>query len=219
MKEKNKKRLYKILPVSLIIVIIVAIIIIVIPKSISQKNYYNSLARANYTKLVQNTLITENQITAYEKVETIIVQNHKIYHKIYEKRLSSSQDADYDEIVVEYYYANDKMYYFEDNEWKITPFNFKDNLKTYELKDEYFVSYNFDKEVELVGKFTAAIKDENINDVFQSETNFKNAEINIVVDKDFKIQSCTVTANTQNDRDVLVENSFTYNQEVVELPV
>ena len=217
--KKTNKKLKIILPVAIsFLALLVVLLVILIPKPISQNNYFNSLSKSNFTKQVQNTTIKENETLVYEKIETIVFDGEKVYHKIEEKTISSSPSKLYDEITTEYFYTKSKMYYFEENTWKMQDFNIQNSLKTYNLKTEYFVSFTFDKEIETQGTLSGIVKNENINDVFNSETNFKDALITIIVNKNFKINSCEITAKTAANRDVLITNEFTYNQEKVILP-
>lgn len=219
MKGKTKKNLKIILPILItFLALIVVLLVILIPKEISQNNYFKSLTNSNFTKQVQNTTIKEDGLIVYEKIETIIFDAKKVYHKIEEKTLSLEPSKLYDEVTTEYYYSNDKMYYFEENAWKTQDFNIQNSLKTYSLKTEYFETLEFDKEVQIEGTLTGSVKNENVNDLFKSETNFKDANITIIVNKNFKVQSCDIYAKTANDRDVTIINTFTYNIESVILP-
>lgn len=216
---KNKKITSIVLAGILAIILTIILVIILIPKEINQNNYFNSLVNSKYTKLVQTTSITEENIEAYKKVETLVIQGDKIYHKIYEKKISEDINKEFDEITVEYYYTKNEIYFLDNNVWKTEEFKSKNYLKKYSLKSDYFVSFEYDKEIGSQGVLTGIIKDENINDVFNSETHFNSANISIVVDKNFNIQTCNITAKTLQDRDVAISNVFTYNKEIVEVPI
>jgi len=218
MTKKNKLKIILPIVVSALVVLLTVLLIVLLPNEISQNTYFNSLSNSNFTKQVQYTTITENQIIVYEKLETIIFDNKKVYHKIEEKRLSSNPNTLYEEVLTEYYYSKDKIYYFEDNIWKTNDFNLKDNLKTYSLKTDYFTTLEFDKDFKEIGILSGNIKDENVNNVLNSETNFNNASLIIKLNKKFKITDCSITAKTATNRDVLITNTFTYNQEAVILP-
>jgi len=219
MKEKTKQKLKIILPIIIsFVALIVVLLVILIPKEINQNNYFNSFTKSNFTKQVQNTTIKEAETIVYEKIETIVFEGEKVYHKIEEKTLSLLPSKQYDEVTTEYFYTSNKMYYFEENIWKTQDFNIKSSLKTYNLKTEFFITLEFDKKIEEKGFLTGHIKDENINEVFNSETNFKDANIIITVNKNFKIQSCNINAKTATNRDVLINNIYTYNKENITLP-
>lgn len=214
----KSKKLKIIIPISiLLIVFVVVLALILIPKEISQQNYFHSLT-SNYTKQIQNTTITEGDVLVYEKIETMVFDEDKIYHKVQEKSISASPNVLYDEIVAEYYYTSNKMYYKQNDVWLYQDFDIKSKLKTYNLKDEYFKTFEFDKEFDTLGEFKGNIKDQNVNDVFNSETNFTNVCISIVVNKNMQVQTCNITAKTQASRDVVINNTFSYNSQSVILP-
>lgn len=216
---KNKKITSIVLAGILAIILTIILVIILIPKEINQNNYFNSLVNSKYTKLVQTTSITEENIEAYKKVETLVIQGEKIYHKIYEKKISEEINKEFDEISIEYYYTKNEIYFLDNNVWKTEEFKSKNYLKKYSLKSDYFVSFEFDKEVQINGILTGIIKDECIDEVFSSETDFKDASIQITVDKNFKVQSFDICAKTLLNRDVSVNNKFTYAIENVLLPI
>jgi len=217
MTNKTNKKLKIILPIVILILLIGILILILIPKSISQNNYFTA-TNSKYTKQVQNTTIVDGQAIVYEKIETLIIDGSNIYHKIEEKKTSSSLDKEYDEIVVEYYYSKSKMYYKENDTWQTIDFKVKNNLKRYILKTEYFITFEFDKKFEEIGTFSASVKDEHINDVFNSETKFNTASLTLTVNKNFKIQSLNIIAKTEFNKDVSVRNIYTYLKETVNLP-
>lgn len=219
MKEKIKdnKKLKIILPILALILLLTVVIILIVPKGISSSNYFKSLANSNYTRQEQITTITENEIIVFEKKEIIVFDGEYIYHKITEKQISSGVEL-YEEITTEFYYDSEYMYYFENNEWKSTEYNVKEGLKTYSLKKKYFITLTFDKKVEEQGVLEGLINDENIDDAFNSETQFHSASLKLIVDKNFKVQECNINAKTSKNRDVSVNNIFTYNEEKVVLP-
>lgn len=217
MTNKTKGNLKIILPIILIILLIITAIL-VIPKGISEKNYFNSLASSNYTKQEQITTIIENDHVIYEKVELVVIDGKNVYHKITEKQISDESEL-YDEKEIEFYYSNDYMYYFKDDEWKTMEFNVKNALKTYSFKKDYFINIAFDKKIEDQGILEGLVKDENVDDAFNSETEFHSASLKLIVNKNFKIQKCDIKAKTAKNRDVTVKNIFTYNDEEVVLPI
>ena len=216
MTNKKKRHLKIILPI-VALLLIVLIIILLIPKGIHEKNYFNALRNSNYTKQEQLTTITEGELVVYEKLETIVFDGENIYHKITEKKISSGTEM-YEEIAVELYYNKTSMYYYENEQWKTVEFNVKNSLKTYNLKKEYFTTISFDKKVEEQGILEGYVKDECVNDAFNSETQFHSAHLKLIVNKNFKVQECNIQAKTSSNRDVKVNNVFTYNNEVVILP-
>ena len=89
-------------------------------------------------------------VCLYEKVETIVIDGEKVYHRIYEKKLSAEIGKDYDETTSEIYYSKDKMYYFANNVWNEENFSIKSNLTRYSLKTEYFKTLQFNKKIVII---------------------------------------------------------------------
>lgn len=220
MKRRKSNKLKIILPViiAIILAISVVLLVILIPKKITANNYFNALYNSNHTKQVQSTTITESDVVVYEKIETVVIDGDKTYHKIEEKRLSSTNNL-YDILTTEFYYDNNAMYYFEDNIWKTTEFNLEDNLKHYNLKTEYFEIYTFDEEIISVGTFNGNVLNDKVNLLFGVNVNYTNVNIIITVNENFKVKSCNIIANTQSNKNVLITNEYSYNQETVNLPI
>lgn len=215
----NNKKIKIILPsIILLAILAVVLVVVLIPKSLTPQDYFNSLQNSNYTKQVQLTTITEDNVLVYQKRETVVYGNNCIYHNIEEKSISASAGELYDEVESEYYYTNSKIYYKENDVWKSQDFNYNNNLKKYNLKTEFFVTFEFDKKIETQGTFNGQIKDQNANDALASENNYTSVGISIVINASRQVQNCSIGAKTQANRDVLIFNTFTYNQEFVTLP-
>ena len=219
MTEKTKKSIKIILPIIVGVVLILSLLLILlIPKQITAKTYFSSLTNSNFTKQTQQTTLLENDNLVYEKLETIIFNKNNVYHKIEEKVLSSSQLNTYDIIINEYYYTKDKIYYKENNVWKIEDFVVKENLKTYFLKTNYFENLQFDKKFKEIGILTGKMLDENVNTVFNAEVNYTNVLFTIKINKKLKINECEITALTSSNRNVNITNTYFYDNEQVNLP-
>ena len=218
MKWKTKKTLIFIIPLVLIIVASVFFLVIFLPKQMTSETYYNAYNNSKLTKQEQITTILDGDNLVYEKTETLIFDNDKIYHKIIEKTLSVDINKYFDETVVEYYYTKDKMYYLENDTWKTKDFKFEDNLKNYEFKDSYFESFVFEKDIISKADFKGKIKNENLNNVLGFENDFKDAELVITINFEAKIQALNITAKTGQNRDVVIKNSFSYEKQNVVLP-
>lgn len=220
MKEKiknNNKYLKIILPILALILFLTFVIILILPKGISSSNYFKALANSNYTRQEQITTIIEKETVVFEKKEVIVIDGKNIYHKITEKQIALGTEL-YEETTTEFYYDSEYMYYFENNEWKVMEYDIKKGIKSYSLKKQYFITLTFDKKVEKQGVLEGFVKDENIDDAFNSETEFHTAALKLIVDKNFKVQQCNIKAKTASNRNVTVNNIFTYNEEVVVLP-
>lgn len=216
--KNRRKRIIVISSLSIALILAIVFAIIFIPKSITENSYFNSLSRSNFTKQLQTSKIVDNDEVIYEKNEIIVFEKEKAYHKIEEKVVSNDINKDYETRVSEYYYTKNKIYYYEDNVWKTADFNVLENLKTYSLKKEYFSSLTFDKKIESTGTLQGNIKDENVKEVFNSEIDYHSASIEILIDKNGKVQNVNISALTQNERNVTIENQYFYNNETVSLP-
>lgn len=219
MKATTKRRLKIYLPILLAIVLVgVIIAIILLNNKVTAKDYFNALRNSNYTKQVQHTTIIDNDLLIYEKVETIIFDSGKVYHKIEEKQLSEDVGTDYDLTITEFYYSQDKMYYFENNVWKEEDFKISNKLKTYYLQTDYFSALSFDKKIESEGRLQGKIKNDSVQKIV-SGSDLTNMNLTIVVNKKFDIQKFDITAKTTTNRDVKIENIYSYSKELVNLPV
>lgn len=218
MSSKTKRRLKVYLPILASIIIVVAIVAIILLKDkITAKDYFDAVNTQNYSKQIQTTTITENETLIYEKIEIMVFDGDNVYHQIKEKQLSQDIGKDYDETTTEYYYSKDKIYYFELGEWKQEDFNLKQSLKDYDLKTEYFKTINFSKKIETEGVLEGEIKQDSISKIV-SGLNLSKMNLKIIVNKDIKIQKFNINAKTQSNRDVKIENVYTYNNETVVLP-
>ena len=150
--SSRTKRILKIyLPVVLVVIAIVGLIMfILLRNTVKAKDYFNAVSGSNHTKQVQTTTIKDGDCLVYEKIETIIFDGNKVYHKIEEKQLSANADEDFDQTISEYYYSNNKMYYFEDNIWKEESFVVFTNLRNYHLNTDYFSTLTFNKKIMVV---------------------------------------------------------------------
>lgn len=219
MKTSSKRRLKTYLPILVAIMLVgVIIAVFLLKNNITEKDYFNALRTQNYTKQVQHTTITEGETLIYEKTETIIFDGDKAYHKIIERQKSAQVGVDFDETITEVYYNKDIMYYFDHNVWKSESFQMSEQLKSYYLKSDYFKSLSFDEEIQTQGKLQGIIKDEHINKIV-SETSLKDMSVEIVVNKKFELQSFNISAKTSTNRSVQIENNYTYQKEIVNLPV
>lgn len=220
MSSNIKRKLKVILPIIFSIIVVASIVIVILLiNKVTAKDYFNALNNSNYTKQVQTTTMTENNQIVYEKVETILIEGEKIYHKIEEKQLDSGLVQQYEITITEFYYSSNKIYYFENNEWKMQDFEVSKHLKYYNLRTEYFENIRFDKKVKVEGNLSGDIKDSYAGSVLTDQANLKNVSVLMTVDKDFNIQKFNIQAKTVNDRDVTIKNVFTYNYESVNLPI
>ncbi len=219
MKTAIKRRLKVYLPLMAVVIAICAVVLLILLNNrITAKDYFNALNNSNFTKQVQTTTIKENQTLVYEKVETIVFDGEKVYHKIYEKKLSADVDKDYDEITTEIYYSKDKMYYFDNNVWNEENFSIKSNLTKYSLKTEYFKTLKFSKKIETEGVLRGDIKNSNVKNIVQ-DLDVQDLSLIIVINKNLKVQNFNIVATTSQMRDVKIENVYTYDKEVVNLPI
>ena len=220
MKKSNKKIILICLSVLAVLLVLgITLTAILIPKELTASKYFSSLTNSNHTKQVQQTVIFENNITLYEKTETMIISGGKVYHKIIEKTLSQNSLETYETEETEYYYAKNKIYYFENNEWKTADFNLNNQLKRYNFKEQYFSLLTFDKEIEQVGQLTGDIKNENIKNVFGENSNLQNANLEIEVNNKVKILGYKITAINASQQNVEILSTYTYATESVTLPV
>ena len=220
MKTKKYKNLKILLPIILIIfVVLVLTMCFVLPKPITEKTYFKSVENSNYTKQIQQTSIKEDNIILYEKNETVVFDKGKIYHKIEEKVLSSSNNEDYEELTLEFYYDNNYIYYYHENEWKVENFNFKEKLQKYNFKNEYFSSINYDKEFENTGVLLAIVNDNNIQDILNKNVNYKNLNLIITINNLRKIEGLNFECQNSLNQNVIILNSYSYENEVVNLPL
>lgn len=220
MKTTIKRKLKIYLPILVAIILIgVIIAVILLKNNITAKDYFDALSKTNYTKQVQHTTITDGETLIYEKTETIIFDADKGYHKIVEKQKSAQLGVDFDITTTEVYYHKDTMYYFDNNVWKSEEFSISEQLKTYFLKTDYFKTLSFDEQVKTQGKLQGTVKDEHITKIV-SGTSLKDMSLEIVVNKNFEVQIFNISAKTPTtNRDVKIENTYTYQKEVVNLPV
>ena len=220
MKKSNKKIILICLSVLAVLLVLgITLTAILITKELTASKYFASLTNSNHTKQVQQTVIFENNITLYEKTETMIISGGKVYHKIIEKTLSQNSLETYETEETEYYYAKNKIYYFENNEWKTADFNLNNQLKRYNFKEQYFSLLTFDKEIAQVGQLTGDIKNENIKNVFGENSNFQNANLEIEVNNKVKILGYKITAINASQQNVEILSTYTYATESVTLPV
>ena len=219
MSSQTKRRLKIYLPIAISLLIIVAVIVIILlSNKITAKDYFNAVNTPNYSKQLQTTTITENDVLIYEKIETIIFDGDNVYHQIKEKTVSADINKDFDETTTEFYYSKDKMYYFENNVWNVEDFTLSEKLKTYDLKTEYFETLEFNKKIETEGCLKGKLKDGSVAKVF-SGLDYTNANLVIIVNKDLKVQKFNINAKTSSNRDVKIENVYTYSNENVVLPI
>ncbi len=218
----NKKKKILLISLSVLAVLLVlgiVLIFLLVPKELTANNYFKSLTNSNHTKQVQITKIEENNVLLYEKTETMFISGKKVYHKIETKTLSQSSETDYDLTVEEFYYFNNLIYYFENNEWKTSEFNLNNQLKSYNFKTEYFSLLNFDKKIEETGSLTGEIKNENVKDVFGSNSNLKDVSLSILVNKKVKVQSYSILGLNETNKNVSILSTYSYEQENVTLPI
>ena len=87
MKSKTKKRIVTFVPI--LLVLIITMIFVFGTNKITEQTYFNSLKNSGFTKHIQTTEITENNIIVYQKTETMVKDGKNTYHKIEEKTLST----------------------------------------------------------------------------------------------------------------------------------
>lgn len=218
MRLKTRKYLIFIIPIVLILISAVIMTLILLPKEITAQTYYDSLVNSNYTKHEQITTVVDGDNVVYEKVETLVFDGDNIYHKITEKTLSLDINKYFDETINEYYYSKEKMYFKDGDVWNIKDFNIEENLKIYNLKDDYFDNYTFEKNIISEGNFKGALNNDNIDDVFLYESGMINAIVNITIDFDLNIKHLNITAKTDKNLEVMIKNIYTYNKNQVKLP-
>lgn len=215
MKSKIKKRLVTIVPILLIFVVVMFFALGL--HSVSAQTYFNSLNNSGFTKHIQSTQITESDILVYQKTETIIYSGKNAYHMVEEKTFSEGENQ-YNTEVFEYYYSQAKMYYRQNGTWQAVDFKLKNQLISYNFSQEYFASITFDKEIEVEGTLQGTLHDQNIKDVFGEESQMQNVDITIKINKNLKVQSFEITA-ILNNRNVQIQNNYTYNKQIVNLPI
>lgn len=215
-----KKKLKIILPIVAVVVVgvIIALMCIFLTSKITAEDYFNSLNKSSYTRWAQTTTIKESDVVVYQKSETLIYEGDNIYHKIEEKQLSEDLSTDYVVVTNEYYYTQDKMYYLENNEWKIKDFDVSSRFNYYNLKVKYFNTIKFDEKIKSQGTLEGKIKGDYTGDVVNTQSNLSEMYLTIIVNKDFKAQSFKITAKTASNRDLTIENIYTYEDELVFLP-
>lgn len=218
MKTKNKPLIISISIIAFVLLVGIVLAIVLIPTKITANHYFKSLTTSNHTKQIQTTLIIENNTVLYEKTETMVLNGGKIYHKI-ETKTISQLNSDYDQSTEEFYYANNKIYYFENNQWKTSDFNLNNQLNSYNLKSEYFNTLIFDKKIKETGNLTGEVKPEHIKEVFGTSSNLKSASLKISVNNHIKAISCKISGLNQTNKYVEIVNSYSYNKETVTLPI
>lgn len=214
----TKRKLLIILPIASILLVAIVSAIIFFSLRVTENDYFKSIQSLDFVTKVHTTTIKEGEFVVYEKKETLTFDGSKAHHEIYEKKISNSLNQMYDETFVEYFYQDNKMYYLENDIWKEKDFNLKNNIKTYQFKNMHFSSFDFDKKFETVGTFNGNIKNEYSKTIFGNQTNYKDAKLTIIVDKDFSLQSFVVVAKTDNNRDVLISGEYDYTPKNITIP-
>jgi len=219
MKVTFKRRFKVYFPIAIAVILIgIIIALFVFRNKITAKDYFDSLNKSNYTKQIQTTTIFDEDNMLYQKIETIIFDGEKVYHQISEKQISSDVNVEYEQTITDIYYSKNKMYYFEDNIWKTEDFIISQRLKTYQLKTNYFSSLKFNNKFKTEGVLHGAVKNDFVNQIVAG-SNLKNMSLSIVVNKDFKVQKFNINALTNNNRNVEIKNVYSYNKEIVNLPI
>lgn len=213
---KKSKLLAILIPCIAVLLAVVVLVVILLMNRITANNYFEALNESPYSKLVQTTSITEDEIVVYEKIETIIKVNGNIYHKIVEKEISDSVDEMYSTTTNEYYYTSDTMYYLSNGEWKTKKVD-EQLLNTYNLEKAYFETITFDKKVKETGTLEGKLLADYVDDAISAQ-NLNNVALKIIVDKDFNVQEFLVNAKMSSGRDVKIQNVYTYNEESITLP-
>lgn len=219
MKAITKRRLKVYLPIMTAVLLIgVVIMVVLLANRVTAKDYFNALSKSQYSKQVQHTKIVENEMLIYEKLETIIFDGDNVYHSIYEKKLSADIEKDFEEINSEFYYSKTNMYYFEEGVWKSENFNISEKVKRYYLQTDYFSSFDFQKKIENEGKLFGSIKNDKVANVVGG-INLKDMSLTLVVNKKFEIKTFEIQAKTLDERNISIINTYTYNNEEVNMPV
>jgi len=219
MKVTFKRRFKVYFPIAIAVILIgIIIALFVFRNKSTAKDYFDSLNKSNYTKQIQTTTIFDEDNMLYQKIETIIFDGEKVYHQISEKQISSDVNVEYEQTITDIYYSKNKMYYFEDNIWKTEDFIISQRLKTYQLKTNYFSSLKFNNKFKTEGVLHGAVKNDFVNQIVAG-SNLKNMSLSIVVNKDFKVQKFNINALTNNNRNVEIKNVYSYNKEIVNLPI
>lgn len=219
MKHTIKRKLKVYLPMALTFVLVgVILLVFLLMNKVTAKDYFNALQESNYTKQVQQINIVEGGVLVYEKVETIVLDNNNVYHKIYERKLSSDPNVDYDETTTEFYYSQTTMFYFENNVWKSKEFNISEKTHRYVLRSDYFSNFEFQKEIESEGVLKGQIKNDKTKHIVDIK-NLKDMTVSLIVNKDFQIKNFEIKATTDSNRNLIILNTYSYLNETVNMPV
>lgn len=173
------------------------------------------------TQIEQVVQVKEGEYLLYKKISNLKTEGEKLELNLYEQTVDLNLETDQEYFITESteYYDNNVNYYQENSVWKTRVVETNVQLLEFNIKTKYLESYTLEEGLQKENICRLSIKNEYTKEVLGINEDVTDLNISITLKQNSVLKFVCLTYTLASGRSVVITESHSYDNVVVNLPV